>query len=64
MIKQFKLTFEVSTPSSEYKMYRIFETESENLAKEEGENVVIELTSYTEEVGWVGFELVSVEELK
>lgn len=32
---KYKLTFDVSTPTSEYKIYRLFETESENLARDE-----------------------------
>jgi len=33
--KKFMLTFEISTPTSDYKMFRTFETESENLARDE-----------------------------
>ena len=33
--KKFVLTFELSTPTSDYKMFRTFETESENLARDE-----------------------------
>lgn len=39
----FKLTFDVSTPTSEDKMYRIFETESENLARDEAQIMEWEL---------------------
>ena len=33
--KKFVLTFEISTPTSDYKMFRTFGTESENLARDE-----------------------------
>lgn len=33
--KKFMLTFEISTPTSDYKMFRTFDTESENLARDE-----------------------------
>lgn len=32
---KYKLIFDVTTPTSEYKMFRVFQTESENLARDE-----------------------------
>lgn len=41
----FLLTFEVETPTSEYKMFRTFETESENLARDEAMEMEWQLCS-------------------
>lgn len=48
--KKFVLTFEVSTPTSDYRMSRTFETESENLARDEAVEMEWQLCSNTSKV--------------
>ena len=48
--KKFVLTFEVSTSTSDYKMFRTFETESENLARDEAVEMEWQLCSATTKV--------------
>lgn len=57
--KTFILVFEVTAPSGDFKMYRKFETQSINQAKDEGFDTANELTTTDAQ-----FELVSIENTK
>jgi hypothetical protein len=56
--RQFFIKFRVSTPSGEFWMIRPFETDGENPAKTEGQDLELELNKHSD--GKVQFEFDSV----
>ena len=57
---KFKIVFEVACPSGDFKMYRIFKTESLNMARTEGKDLASILSSEFVEFTFIEVEPMSL----